>query len=74
MHTKDPNAGTNGIPEGKMLLSENTIGHGAASSAVLRVDLDNDIVVSQVRNRAGSDFDKHFVEFLRAIDQSLLDR
>jgi CubicO group peptidase (beta-lactamase class C family) len=77
MRTKDPSRGKNGVPEDKTLLSKNTIGHGAASSATLRVDLDNGVVVSQVRNTAGKDYSKYskyLVEFLQAIDQSIVDR
>ena len=74
MWLNDPNAGKNGVPEDKTLLSKNTIGHGAASRTILRVDLDNGVVVVQARNTAGKDFAEHLAEFLRAIDESILDR
>lgn len=72
MRTKEPDAGKEGIPEDKTLLSKNTIGHGAASSAILRVDLDNEIVVSQVRSTAGPKYNEYLVKFLKAIDESIL--
>jgi len=71
MRAKDPNARKDGAPEDKTLLSQNTIGHGAASSAILRVDLDNEIVVSQVRNTAGPKYQEYFIKFLQAIDDSI---
>lgn len=37
------------------ILSKNVIGHGAASAAILRVDLDNELAVAQTRNEAGPD-------------------
>jgi CubicO group peptidase (beta-lactamase class C family) len=74
MRADDPDAGKGGVPKGKTLLSPNTIGHGAASAAILRVDLDNEVVVAQVRNTGGKDFEKYLTEFLQAIDQCILDR
>jgi CubicO group peptidase (beta-lactamase class C family) len=72
MRANDPDAGKSGVPEDKTLLSKNTIGHGAASSAILRVDLDNEIVVSQVRNTAGPKYQEYLIKFLKAIDDSIL--
>jgi len=72
MRERDPDAGKGGIPEDKTLLSRNIIGHGAASNAVLRVDLDNEVVVSQVRNTAGPGYQEYFVKFLKAIDDSII--
>jgi CubicO group peptidase (beta-lactamase class C family) len=72
MRTDDPDAGKDGVPEDKTLLSKDTIGHGAASSAILRVDLDNEIVVAQVRNTAGPKYHEFLYKFLEAIDGSIL--
>ena len=72
MRANDPEAGKEGVPEDKTLLSKNTIGHGAASSAILRVDLDNEVVVTQARNTAGPKYQEYFIRFLRAIDDSIL--
>ena len=71
MRQPHPEAGQDGISEDATLLSKNTIGHGAASSAVLRVDLDNGLVVTMARYSAGPDYDKHLTQFLRVIDESV---
>lgn len=60
-----------GDSEDVPMLSENILGHGAASGAILRVDLDNDLVVAQVRNAPGEKHEEFLYEFLRAIAASL---
>ena len=72
MRESHPDMGTDGIPAGATLLSENTIGHGSATSAILRVDLDNEIVVAQVRSTAGPKYREFFVQFLQAIHESVM--
>ena len=52
-------------------LSKNVIGHGSATSAILRVDLDNDLVITQSRRRGGKAYGKYLVEFLMAIEDGL---
>ncbi len=74
MRERNPEEGKNGVPVDSTLLSTNTIGHGAASSAIMRVDLNNEVVVSQVRNTAGKNFTENFIKFLKAIDESIIDR
>jgi CubicO group peptidase (beta-lactamase class C family) len=71
MRQAHPMAGKDGMPQGATILSKNVVGHGAASSAILRVDLDNDIVVAQTRSIAGKDYNKYLVKFLTAIDNGL---
>jgi CubicO group peptidase (beta-lactamase class C family) len=71
MRQKHPDAGKNGTPEDATVLSHNVIGHGSATSAILRVDLDNDLVIAQSRRRGGKDYGKHLVQFLMAIDEGL---
>jgi len=71
MRQSHPMAGKDGIPQDATILSKNTVGHGAWSSAILRVDLDNDLVIAQTRNTAGKDYDKYLVEFLTAIENGL---
>jgi CubicO group peptidase (beta-lactamase class C family) len=62
------------VPDsGETYLSANTIGHGAASSAILRVDLENHVVISQTRNDAGKKYGKHLGQFIRLIHESLQD-
>jgi hypothetical protein len=71
MQQKHPDAGKNGVPEEKTVLSRNVIGHGSATSAILRVDLDNDLVIAQSRRRGGKAYGKYLVKFLMAIEEGL---
>jgi len=71
MRQKHPEAGMNGIPSDATVLSRNVIGHGSATSAILRVDLDNELVITQSRRRGGKDYDKHLTKFLIAIETGL---
>jgi CubicO group peptidase (beta-lactamase class C family) len=48
-------------------LGEGTFGHGAASSATLRIDPKDDLVIVMTRNSAGSNFDKYQPKFLQAV-------
>lgn len=52
-------------------LGERVFGHGAASSATLRIDLDKDLVISMTRNAAGRNFDKYHSLFMRTIAECL---
>jgi hypothetical protein len=71
MRQKHPDAGKNSIPKDAAILSKNVIGHGSATSAILRVDLDNDLVIAQSRRRGGKAYDKYLVKFLMAIEEGL---
>jgi len=71
MRQSHPEAGKNGLSAEATLLSRNTIGHGSATSAILRVDLDHGVVVSQSRRRAGNDYEKHLVRLLTAVEKGL---
>ncbi len=53
------------------LFSSRVVGHGAASSAVFRVDLENRLIIVQTRNQAGPHYDKYLTEFLKTIDQTM---
>jgi len=66
-----PDAGREGVPKDKTILGRRTLGHGAASSAILRVDLDNDLVIAQTRNQAGKEYGPYLNEFLIAIEEGL---
>jgi CubicO group peptidase (beta-lactamase class C family) len=68
MNTEDPDAQTTGRPH---LFSSRVVGHGAASSAVFRVDLENRLIIVQTRNQAGRDYDKYLPEFLKVIDRAM---
>ena len=71
---KDPDAGKNGMPLNKTLLSKMTFCHGAASGAVLRVDPENDVVVTVVRTNQGPNYKPNLYKFLKAVDEALIDR
>lgn len=68
MLTADPEAEETGRP---YLLSSKVVGHGAASSAVFRVDLEKNVIVVQTRNQAGRNYDKYLLEFLKTIDRTM---
>jgi CubicO group peptidase (beta-lactamase class C family) len=71
MRQAHPDAGTNSVPKDATILSKNVIGHGSATSAILRVDLDNDLVIAQSRRRGGKDYGKYLAKFLMTIDDGL---
>ena len=48
-------------------LSKRTIGHGSASSCTLRVDLENDLVITMTRQTAGKNFGKYHPKFIAAV-------
>jgi len=48
-------------------LGKGTFGHGAASSATLRIDPINDLVIVMTRNTAGTNFGKYHPQFMKAI-------
>lgn len=75
MREPNPEAGQGDVPEGATLLSANTVGHGSASACILRVDLDNDVVVAQVRRTAGDaeTYFKYNNLLFKEIDESLID-
>jgi CubicO group peptidase (beta-lactamase class C family) len=59
-------------PQGSVILSPNIIGHGSATSSVLQVDLDNEIVITQSRRNGGKDFNKYFEKLLLILEDHLL--
>jgi len=71
MRQAHPEAGKNGIPKDATVLSRNVIGHGSATSAILRVDLENDLVIAQSRRRGGKAYDEYLAKFLMAIEDGL---
>ncbi len=74
MRPANPNAGRKdeGAPAKPTLLGDRVIGHGSATSCVLRVDLDNGLVITQVRRRAGAMYDKYLGQLMLAIDEGLV--
>jgi CubicO group peptidase (beta-lactamase class C family) len=75
-YERDPRAGKDGVPANKTLLSRKTFCHGAASGAVLRVDPENEVVVSLVRekNAEGDAYKVNLAQFLLAVDEGLVGR
>jgi len=72
MFHKHPKVGQNGYSEDLTILSKNMIGHGSATSAILEVDPDNGLVISQTRRRGGNYYNKYLEELLIVIEESLL--
>lgn len=52
-------------------LSDRTIGHGSASSCTLRVDLENDLVITMPRATAGRNFKKYHPRFIKAVTDGI---
>jgi CubicO group peptidase (beta-lactamase class C family) len=52
-------------------LGKGTFGHGAASSATLRIDPENELVIVMTRNAAGQNFGKYHPQFMKAIVEGL---
>jgi CubicO group peptidase (beta-lactamase class C family) len=48
-------------------LGEGTFAHGAASSATLRIDPVNKLVIAMTRNQAGKNFREYHLKFIAAI-------
>lgn len=71
MRQKHPDAGKNGVPKDATILSKNVIGHGSATSAILRVDLDNDLVITQSRRRGSKAYGKYLEQFLKVVEEGL---
>lgn len=71
MRQQHPEAGKNGVAIDETILSKNVIGHGSATSAILRVDLDNDLVIAQTRPMGGKHYEKNLQKLLIAIEDGL---
>jgi len=72
MRQPHPDAGSHGHAEDATILSRNIIGHGSATSSVLRVDLDNGLVIAQTRRIGGKQYEEHLERLLLAIEAGLL--
>lgn len=53
-------------------LGRQVVGHGSATSCVLRVALDTGVVVAMVRRTAGPKYDEHLRKVLTAVSDSML--
>jgi len=72
MRQSHPDAGKGGNPDDKTILSKNVIGHGSATSAILRIDLDNGLVISQTRRQGGKAYEKYLEKLLLTIEEGLI--
>lgn len=55
-----------------LIFGPRVIGHGSASSCILRVDLDHDLVIAQIRRTAGPKYGEYCTQFLETIADSML--
>ena len=58
--------------EDRYMLSKNVIGHGSATSSQFRIDLDNNIIITQTRRRGKSRFGPNFEKLYKHIDNYLV--
>ena len=58
--------------EDRYMLSKNVIGHGSATSSQLRIDLDNNIIITQTRREGKSRFGPNFEKLYKHIDNYLV--
>lgn len=63
LDSKDPN---------DLILGEHVIGHGSATNCILRVDLDHDLVVAQIRATGGPKYDEYVQKLLLEIAECLV--
>lgn len=54
-----------------LIFGPRTVGHGSASNCILRVDLDHDLVIAQIRNTAGPKYAEYAQEFFTTIADSM---
>ena len=59
--------------DGEVLLSEHIVGHGSATAAILNVDLEHGIVLTQTRKIDGKDYSKYLNQVLQAMEEGLMD-
>lgn len=56
---------------GRFILSKNMFGHGSATSAILRIDPDNKLVIAQTRRRGGKFYEKYLTEMLLILEKGM---
>jgi len=54
-----------------LIFGDHVIGHGSASACILRVDLDHDLVITQIRRTAGEKYGEYSEKFFTAIADSM---
>lgn len=73
MRQAHPQAGQGDVPAGTKILGDNIIGHGAATAAILRVDLDHDLVIAQARRAGGKRYNEFLNKLLLVLAENLRD-
>ncbi len=64
-------AGADPTDPASLLLGQGVVGHGSATSCILRVAPEKDLIVVAIRRTAGERYDQHLTEVLTAISDSL---
>jgi CubicO group peptidase (beta-lactamase class C family) len=59
--------------DGEVLLSDQIVGHGSATSAILNVDLEHGIVLTQTRKIGGKEYHTFYQKVLLALEEGLMD-
>ncbi len=67
MHDRKPGAPSDSKSPEDLILSPRTLGHGSLSSCILRADLENDLIVVQIRRQAGARFGEWQTKFLQTV-------
>ena len=67
-----PDAGEGDIADDATIFGPNVIGHGSATSCVLRVVLDQDLIIVQTRRRGGRAFYDNLGKMLLAVEEGLV--
>lgn len=67
MYDRKPGAPTSSKSPEDLILSPQTLGHGSLNSCILRADLENDLIVVQIRRQAGPRFGEWQTKFLQTV-------
>ena len=65
-------AAADAAKKGELLFSEHTIGHGALSQSIYRIDLETGLVFTMIRRQGGKDFGKWCPQFFEAVADSVV--
>lgn len=74
VHFRDqkPDTPPNSKDPDDLILGEHVIGHGSSSNCILRVDLDHDLVITQIRRQGGAKYDEYVEKLLLAVRECLV--
>jgi CubicO group peptidase (beta-lactamase class C family) len=71
MPEQRPGAKPGSIDPKDLIFGPRTVGHGSASSCILRADLDHDLVVVQIRKTAGPKYGEYAQQFFTTVADSM---